>query len=106
MPFGLCNAPATFQRLMQRCLGDQLTESAMVYLDDVIVFSRNFSDHLKHLEAVFQALGCYGLKLRPDKCQIFQKQVKFLGHVVSSQGVSPDLEKVAAVADWQPHPPQ
>lgn len=100
MAFGLCNTPAIFQRLMQRCLGDQLTESAMVYLDDVIVFSRNFSDHLKHLEAVFQALGRYGLKLCPDKCQIFQKQVKFLGHVVSGQGVSPDPEKVAAVADW------
>ena len=102
MPFGLCNAPATFQRLMQRCLGEQLTESALVYLDDVIVFSKNFSDHLDHLESVFQALGRYGLKLRPEKCHLFQKQVKFLGHVVGSQGVSPDPDKVAAVADWQP----
>ncbi|XP_070819607.1 uncharacterized protein [Chaetodon trifascialis] len=102
MPFGLCNAPATFQRLMQRCLGEQLTESALVYLDDVIVFSRNFSDHLDHLESVFQALEHYGLKLRPEKCQLFQKQVKFFGHVVSSQVVSPDSDKVAAVAGWQP----
>lgn len=102
MPFGLCNAPATFQRLMQRCLGEQLAESAFVYLDDVMVFYRSFSDHLDHLESVFQALGRYGLKLRPEKFQLLRKQVKFLGHVVSSQGVSPDPDKVAAVSDWQP----
>lgn len=87
---------------MQRCLGEQLTEYTLVYLDDVILFSRTFSEHLDHLESTFQALGRYGLKLRPEKCHLFQKRVKFLGHVVGSQGVSPDPDKVAAVADWQP----
>lgn len=72
----------------------------MVYLDDVIVFSKDFSAHLNHLENVFQALGRYGLKLRPDKCRLFQKQVKLLGHKVSSQGVAPDPEKVIAVQNW------
>ena len=100
MPFGLCNAPATFQRLMQRCLGDHLTESALVYLDDVIVYSKDFPAHLKHLEEVFRALSRYGLKLRPSKCQLFQKEVKFLGHQVCSQGVAPDPEKTAAVQNW------
>lgn len=69
---------------MQRCLGNQLTESTLVYLDDAIVFSKDFAAHLDHLEKVFQALGHYGLKLRPEKCKLFQKKVKFLGHKVSS----------------------
>lgn len=69
---------------MQKCLGEQLTGSALVYLDDVIVFSRTFSEHLDHLKSTFQALGRYGLELE------LHKQVKFLGHVVGSQGVLPD----------------
>lgn len=102
MPFGLCNAPATFQRLMQRCLGGQLSDSSLVYLDDVIVFSVDFAAHLDHLDGVFQSLHRYGLKLRPEKCQLFQREVKFLGHCISGKGVSPDPDKVAAVQDWQP----
>lgn len=104
MPFGLCNAPATFQRLMQRCLGGLVSESALVYLDDVIVFSADFDSHLKDLEKVFTRLGNFGLKLRPDKCTLFQKQVKFLGHVVSGEGVAPDPEKISCVQNWTtPH---
>ncbi len=59
MPFGLCNGPATFQRLMQQCLNGPLTESTLVYLDDVIVFSQDFRTHLEHLGAVFKALERY-----------------------------------------------
>lgn len=102
MSFSLCNAPATFQKLMQRCLGEQQAESAMVYLDDVIGLPRSFTEHVQHGEVVFQSLGCYSLKLRTEKCQLFQKQMKFPGHVVSRKGVSPDPEKMAAVAEWQP----
>ncbi|XP_063054507.1 uncharacterized protein LOC134448779 [Engraulis encrasicolus] len=101
MPFGLCNAPATFQRLMQRCLSGQMVESTLVYLDDIIVFSPDFSTHLRHLEGVFQAMERYGLKLRPEKCQLLRQEVKFLGHRVSHQGVSPDPDKVSAVQEWQ-----
>lgn len=100
MPFGLCNAPATFQRLMQRCLGGQLMESTLVYLDDVIVYSPDFESHLQHLEKVFQAMERYGLKLQPDKCHLLRREVKFLGHCVSAAGVSVDPEKVAAVREW------
>ncbi|KAG1960358.1 interleukin-1 receptor accessory protein-like 1-A [Pimephales promelas] len=87
MPFGLCNAPATFQRLMQRCLGGQLVDSTLVYLDDVIVFSPDFHTHLHHLEGVFRAMEKYGLKLKP---------------VTAERGISPDPEKVAAVQGWEP----
>ncbi|KAL7837443.1 hypothetical protein SRHO_G00271540 [Serrasalmus rhombeus] len=100
MPFGLCNAPATFQRLMQRCLSGQLAESTLVYLDDAIVYSVDFTAHLAHLEAVFQSLEGYGLKLRPEKCHLFQREVKFLGHCVSGKGISPDPAKISAVEDW------
>ena len=101
MPFGLCNAPATFQRLMQRCMGQQLASSALVYLDDVILYSVDFDSHLKHLEAAFQSLQQYGLKLRPEKCHLFRREVKFLGHVVSGAGIAPDPDKVAAVQGWE-----
>lgn len=56
MPFGLCNAPATFQRLMQQCLSGQITESLLVYLDDIVVYSPDFATHLKHLDEVFERL--------------------------------------------------
>ncbi|KAF7702581.1 hypothetical protein HF521_001864, partial [Silurus meridionalis] len=82
MPFGLCNGPATFQRLMQHCLSDYIVDFLLVYLDDVIVYSVDFTTHLHHLEQVFQRLSQHGLKLRTDKCQFLQRQVKFLGHVV------------------------
>lgn len=101
MPFGLCNAPATFQRLMQRCLGGQLVDSTLVYLDDVIVYSPDFESHLRHLEDVFRAMEQYGLKLQPEKCHLLRKEVKFLGHCVSASGVSVDPEKVAAVQGWE-----
>lgn len=80
MPFGLCNAPATFQRLMQRCLRGQLSESALVYLDEVIIYSVDFAAHLHLLGEVFWSLDHYSLKLQPGKCQLFQTEVKILGH--------------------------
>lgn len=100
MPFGLCNAPATFHRLMQHCLSGQITESLLVYLGSIIVYSPDFATHLKHLEHVFERLWKHGLKLTPDKWKLFHQQVKFLGHVVDKQGVQPDPDKVSAVTDW------
>ena len=97
MPFGLCNAPATFQRLMEACLRDMNTEALFIYLDDVIVFSDDFTTHLKHLEFVFSRLLQFGLKLKPAKCFLLRSTVQFLGHVVTGQGVSPDPEKTSAV---------
>ncbi|XP_062416267.1 uncharacterized protein LOC134107922 [Pungitius pungitius] len=88
MPFGLCNAPATFQRLMQQCLSGQMAESLLVYLDDIIIYSPDFSSHLQHLDEVIQRLLRHGLKLRLDKCKLLQQEVKFLGHVVDHSGTA------------------
>lgn len=100
MPYGLCNAPGTFQRLMERIFGDQRFHSLLLYLDDVVVFSSTFKQHLERLESVFSRLREHGLKLKLKKCHFFQPEVKFLGHVVSASGVSTDPDKISAVRDW------
>ena len=68
MPFGLTNAPATFQRLMQRCLNEMIFQLLLVYLDDIIVYSSTFEEHLERLDKVLTGLGEHGLKLKPSKC--------------------------------------
>ena len=100
MSFGLCNAPATFERLMERVLEGLQWEAALVYLDDVIVFGRTFGQELERLEEVFRRFRAANLKLSPKKCHLFQREVSFLGHVVGQDGVRADPEKVAAVRDW------
>ena len=82
MPYGLCNAPATFQWLMQNCLGELNLTYALIYLDDVIVFSRTEEDHLVRLRAVFERFQEHGLKLKPSKCHFLWKEITFLGHKV------------------------
>ena len=88
MPFGLCNAPATFQQLMQRILSG-MNSFCNVYIDDILIFSRNPEEHQEHLEQVFQHLEQYGLKLHPDKCQLAHAEVEYLGHIVSGEGICP-----------------
>ena len=99
-PFGLCTAPATFQRLMETVLAGLQWEICLVYLDDVIVFGKTFEGMLQNLRTVFDCLANAGLKLKPKKCALFSKQVRYLGHVISGEGVATDPEKVAAVAQW------
>ena len=96
MPYGLCNAPATFQRLMQNCLGELNLTYALVYLDDVIVYSNTEEDHLRQLQAIFERFHEHGLKLKPSKCSFLRKQITFLLHEVSSDGMKtwkPQLER-------------
>ena len=100
MPFGLTNAPATFQRLMERVLAGLQWQICLVYIDDVIIFSETFDDHINHLSTVFSRLDQAGLKLKPKKCFLFQTEVKYLGHVVSQKGISTDPDKIKAVRDW------
>jgi len=100
MPFGLCNAGATFQRLMDVVMTGLHLEVCLVYLDDIIVFSSSIGDHLDRLRMVLDRLRSAGLKLKPDKCVFLQKSVSFLGHVVSDAGIGTDPEKTRAVAEW------
>ena len=100
MPFGLCNAPATFQRLMERCVGDLNLRDCLIYLDDIIIFSATFEEHIQRLQAVFERLQEHNLKLKPSKCELFRSQVLYLGHVVSRDGIHTDPSKIAAVKEW------
>jgi len=100
MPFGLTNAPATFQRLMECVLAGLVGEECLIYLDDIIVFSTSFEEHLSRLTKVFQALQHAGLQLKPTKCHFACKEVKYLGHIVSEKGIKPDANKVKAVSDY------
>ena len=104
MPFGLCNAPATFQRLMEKILKDMLTKICLVYLDDVIIFGKSFEEMLENLSKVFRRIREANLRINPEKCVFFRKNVKYLGHIISAEGVVTDPEKISAVKDWPvPH---
>jgi len=100
MPFGLCNVPATFERLMKRILQGSVTKICLVYLDDVIVFGKTFEDMAKNLKQIFIRFRKTNLKINPKKCSLFGRQVKYLGHVITTKGISTDLEKITAVAKW------
>ena len=100
MPFGLCNAPATLQRLMELVLSGVHWSVCLVYLDDIIIFSKSVDEHLKQLQQVFQCLRAANLKIKPSKCQLFRKSVRYLGHIVSAKGIEADPGKVAAVMQW------
>ena len=104
MPFCLTNAPATFQRLMESCLSELHLNWCIIYLDDIIVFSRTPEEHIHRLRAVFEKLKAAGLKLKPSKCDFFKKEIKYLGHVVSEQGVSTDPDKIK-LSQNGPNPP-
>ncbi|GFV15318.1 retrovirus-related Pol polyprotein from transposon 17.6 [Trichonephila clavipes] len=100
MPFGLCNALATFERLMETVLGGLSYETCLVYLDDIIIVGRSFEEHLKNIRRVLQKLKEANLKLSPSKCYLFQREVTYLGHIISAEGVRTDPEKISAVKDW------
>ena len=100
MPMGLMNSGATFHRLMDLVMAGLIFEKCLVYLDDIIVFSRTLGEHLVRMEEVLKRLIDTGLKLKPSKCRLLQKQVGFLGHIVSSEGIATDPSKTEQIALW------
>ena len=100
MPMGLCNAPGAFQRLMEIVLSGLTYDIVLVYLDDIIVFGRSFSEHLERLQSVLRRIQDANLKISPSKCNLFQKKLVFLGHVVSADGIHTDPSKVEAVKTY------
>ena len=102
MPFGLCNAPPTFQRLMLNCLGELNLMYCLIYLDDVIIFSRTEEEHLERMRVVFDRFWEQGLKLKPSKCEVFQTEINYLAHHVSKRGVLPSKKNLEAIAQCPP----
>ena len=102
MPFGVCNGPATFMRMMDRIFGDVNFQCVLIYLDDILVPANSFEQMLERLDMVFSRLGDFNLKVKPEKCHFFKEQLHFLGHLVSEEGVATDPEKTRAISEWAP----
>ena len=100
MPFGICNAPSTFQRLLECVLAGLQWSTCLIYFVDVIIYGCDFQEHTDRLREVFLRLREAGLKLKPKKCKFLHKEVKYLGHLISEDGVSTDPEKVERIASW------
>ena len=99
MLYGLCNAPATFQRLMQNCLRELNLTYALIYFDDMIVFSRTEEEHLHRLRIVFGRFLEHGLKLKPSKCHFLWDEITFLGHEIWADGMRPGMENLKAIVE-------
>ena len=102
MPFRLCNAPPTFQRLMLNCLGELNLTYCLIYLDDVIIFSQTEEEHLERMRVVFDRFQEHGLKLKPSKCEVFKTEINYLAHHVSKRGVLPSKKNLEAIAQCPP----
>ena len=101
MPFGLCNAPSTFQRCMELIFRGMQWETLLIYLDDIILYSSTIKDHLEKLDEVLTKLQGSVLKLKPSKCEFIQSQVLYIGHVVSADGIKPNLKIVSTIGNWK-----
>ena len=100
MPFGLTNALTTFQCLMECCLVELYLSWCIIYLDDIIVFSKTPEEYLQRLWGVFEKLAKAGLKLKPNKCEFFKSKIAYLGHIVSAKGIEADPKEIEAVKNW------
>jgi hypothetical protein len=102
MSFGLTNAPAYFMYLMNSVFMPELDKFVVVFIDDILVYSKNEAEHTKHLHTVLQRLRDHQLYAKLSKCEFWLKEIKFLGHTISQDGISIDPEKVQEVMDWKP----
>lgn len=100
MPFGLKNAPATFQRVMDAVLREFVGVCCLVYMDDIIIFSSSFEEHVKDITKILQKLKEACLKIQLDKCYFFRREVQFLGHTVTEKGVKPNCDKIEVIKNW------
>ena len=100
MPFGLCNAPSTFQRLMNKVFAKEIISFILVYLDDILVYSRSVEEYWHHLQCALERLRQVKLYGRLHKCEFLKDKVDYLGFEVSANGVTASHEKVKAILDW------
>jgi hypothetical protein len=101
MPFGLCNAPATFQSIMNTILKQENWKFAIPYLDDIIIFSNSLEEHKEHLSIILGKLKAAGITLNNQKSALFQREIPFLGSIISSGIIKPDPEKIKAIMDFK-----
>lgn len=100
MPFGLCNAPATFQRIIDKILRKEKGVFVMAYLDDIIVYSESVGEHNRHLEVVLSKLRAAGICLNKSKCKFYQEEIEILGHVITKDVVKPHPSKISALVNF------
>lgn len=104
MPFGLCGAPATFQRAMNILLRSENWEKCLIYLDDILIFGKSFKEHLERTNLIFTKLLQAGIKLAPAKCELFKEKLLYLGHIIDKKGFHPDPAKTEKIKNWiKPH---
>ena len=102
LPFGLSNSPSSFQQLMDIVLGDAKFNFAMAYMDDVVIFSKSFDEHLKHLEIILGRMSKAGLTINPKKVQLAASRVNLLGFIVDEGTLRPNEDKLRAILDYPP----
>lgn len=100
MAFGLIGAPSTFQAKMNRTLAPFLLKCALVFFDDILIYSKSYPNHLHHLQQVLSMLNTNQWKVKLSKCEFSQQSIQYLGHVISTTGVATDESKISAVRDW------
>ena len=100
MPFGLTNAPATFQSCMNHIFNKQLRKSVLVFFDDILIYSRTWEDYLRHLEEVLSIMENQSLFAKLSKCEFGLREVLYLGHVISAEGVKVHEEKIQTIQNW------
>ncbi|XP_039771860.1 uncharacterized mitochondrial protein AtMg00860-like [Panicum virgatum] len=100
MAFGLTNAPSTFQAMINGVLRDFLRRFVLVFFDNILIYSATWTEHLQHVQAVFQVLRAHHLGIKQNKCTLGEQAVHYLGHIISGDGVTMDPAKVEAVVAW------
>ena len=100
MLFGLTNAPMTFQRLMESCLSGLHLNYCIIYLDDIIIFSKTPEDHIEQLRKVFKKIDEAGLCLKPSKCEFFKKRIEYLRHIISKDSIEMNPKKINEIINW------
>src|SRR3954463_9439423 len=102
MSFGLTNPPATFSRMMNSIFMEYLDKLVVVYLDDILIYSKNKEEHAEHLRLVLRKLRDYRLYAKLSKCEFWLPEVTYLGHVISAKGIAVNPERFQAVVEWTP----
>jgi len=100
MPYGVTGGPATFQHVMNSVLASVLRKFVVVFIDDVLIYSKTWQDHLNHIKQVFQLLQHHQFKVKLSKCSFAKTELAYLGHIISAKGVATDPSKIATVRDW------